>query len=95
MKIITKNCDILTQNIVYFHFPPVCAFIMTFCLTERTAEDPEIPHEKLPRLSLDEDMPPLAISVEQLTAEDLREARLSSENIAQGKGEPLSQDTRV
>ncbi|KAI5728484.1 hypothetical protein M8J77_016834 [Diaphorina citri] len=73
----------------------VCAFIMTFCLTERTAEDPEIPHEKLPRLSLDEDMPPLAISVEQLTAEDLREARLSSENIAQGKGEPLSQDTRV
>ncbi|XP_026688331.1 uncharacterized protein LOC103522307, partial [Diaphorina citri] len=55
----------------------VCAFIMTFCLTERTAEDPEIPHEKLPRLSLDEDMPPLAISVEQLTAEDLREARLS------------------
>ncbi|KAI5698620.1 hypothetical protein M8J75_009405 [Diaphorina citri] len=67
----------------------VCAFIMTFCLTERTAEDPEIPHEKLSRLSLDEDMPPLAISVEQLTAEDLREARLSSENIAQGKGEPF------
>lgn len=53
----------------------VCALVMTFCLTERTAEDDDlIPKNKMVD-SLDK---MAAISIEQLTAEDLREVKMEN-----------------
>uniref|UniRef100_A0A8D8S1F2 Synaptic vesicle glycoprotein 2B n=1 Tax=Cacopsylla melanoneura TaxID=428564 RepID=A0A8D8S1F2_9HEMI len=72
----------------------VSAFVMTFCLTERTAEDGDVTADKVPpsHSSLDplSDMRMVVtgLSVEQLTEDDLREAKLDLE-------EKPNTDTRV
>lgn len=61
----------------------VCAFIMLFCLTERTAEDGDITHKTPLSTSTDK----LGLSIEQLTDEDLREVkiRLDDEKVPMDK----------